>query len=153
MPSSDTAVAPAIACLRAVRAPPGGGRGLRGGLAAQGREETGSGGSMGRVPAAEEIFMRAGSCLLFADCTAHGSAARTRAGERRFALYRYGMGWATSRYGYSPSDALRARLTEARLSILTPGQGAVLLPPGSPEVRPPASQAAPPAACPAAARR
>lgn len=77
---------------------------------------------MTNVPAAVEIFMKAGDVLLFVDSTAHGSAARTNDGERRFALYRYGPNWGSSRYGYVPSDGLLERLSPhpERYKIIRP---------------------------------
>ena len=47
------------------------------------------------VECAVEVYANPGDAILFVDCTAHGSAARTNPGERRSVLYRYGPGWGT----------------------------------------------------------
>jgi ectoine hydroxylase-related dioxygenase (phytanoyl-CoA dioxygenase family) len=70
---------------------------LNPGFTAEGRQALGADKDMSRVPGAVEIFMKAGDVLLFVDSTAHGSAPRTNEGERRFALYRYGPNWGSSR--------------------------------------------------------
>ena len=134
---------------------------LNPGFTPEGREALGAGHDMSNVPAAVEIFMKAGCApchpffffqmnelgfiidgqmlmcltrpcamaapcrdvLLFVDSTAHGSAPRTNEeGERRFALYRYGPNWGSSRYGYVPSDALLERLAPhpQRYKIIQP---------------------------------
>ena len=51
---------------------------------------------------------------------AHGSAERTRPGERRVAIIRYGPKWGSDRYGYQPSPELLARLTPERREIVQP---------------------------------
>ena len=72
------------------------------------------------VEGAIEVYLKAGDALLFVDAICHGSASRTNKGERRIAVYRYGPRWGNSRFGYSPSDELLARVTEQQRSILQP---------------------------------
>lgn len=74
-----------------------------------------------------EVHLQAGDALLFVDALMHGATERTTPGERRAVIYRYGPIWGSSRYGYSYSDELLARLTPARRKILQP------IPPRRPE--------------------
>ena len=67
-----------------------------------------------------EVRLRAGDALLFVDGLAHGASARTNPGERRAVIYRYGVSWGSTRYGYEYSPALLARLTPERRAILRP---------------------------------
>ena len=83
-------------------------------------ERTGSNRSLDRVEAAVQIQLDAGDAILFVDCMAHGSAERTRPGERRVAIVRYGPHWGNDRYGYQPSPELIARLTPERRKIVQP---------------------------------
>ena len=83
-------------------------------------EGTGSNRSLDRVEAAVQIQLDAGDAIFFVDCMAHGSAERTRPGERRVAIIRYGPHWGNDRYGYQPSPELIARLTPARRRIVQP---------------------------------
>ena len=76
--------------------------------------------SMDGVEASIEIHMRAGDAILFVDSLAHGSARRTRDGERRILVYRYSPRWGNTRFGYRPSDALLKRLTPERRQIIQP---------------------------------
>ena len=64
--------------------------------------------------------MKAGDALLFVDALSHGSATRTKPGERRIVVYRYGPSWGNFRYGYQPSPELLARLTPAQRQIVQP---------------------------------
>ena len=58
---------------------------------------------------------------MFVDGLMHGGGSRTHPeGERRVVIYRYGVSWAASRYGYEYSQALLDRLTPARRKILQP---------------------------------
>lgn len=76
---------------------------------------------MDTLPGAIEVFMQAGDALLFVDGLMHGGGSRTRPeGERRIVIYRYGVSWATTRYGYVYSQALLDRLTPERRKILQP---------------------------------
>ena len=67
-----------------------------------------------------EVHLRAGDALFFTDGLCHGSAARTKPGERRVLIYRYSPHAIQPRYNYVPSDELMARLTPARRSIVQP---------------------------------
>jgi hypothetical protein len=82
---------------------------------------------VGAVPA----YMKAGDALLFVDGIMHGGSSRTNPGERRIVIYRYGVSWAATRFGYEYSQALLDRLTPERRKILQPI--APLRPPKSPE--------------------
>ena len=61
--------------------------------------------------------------LVFVDATCHGSAKRVNPGERRICVYRYGPSWGNFRWGYTPSDALLARLSPLARKIVRPQQG------------------------------
>ena len=78
------------------------------------------GASLDNVEGAQEVHLNAGDAAFFVDCTAHGSAARTKPGERRIAIIRYGPHWGTDRYGYMPSPELISRLTPERRKIVMP---------------------------------
>ena len=67
-----------------------------------------------------EVNMKAGDALLFVDGISHGASTRTNPGERRVCIYRYGVSWGATRYGYRYSDELIARLTPERRKILRP---------------------------------
>jgi ectoine hydroxylase-related dioxygenase (phytanoyl-CoA dioxygenase family) len=67
-----------------------------------------------------EVHMKAGDALLFCDGISHGASSRTNPGERRVVIYRYGVSWANTRYGYQYSDELLARVTPAQRKILQP---------------------------------
>jgi ectoine hydroxylase-related dioxygenase (phytanoyl-CoA dioxygenase family) len=67
------------------------------------------------------VLLEVGDVLLFTDSLMHGGMTRTNPdGERRVVIYRYGVSWARTRYGYQYSEALLARLTPARRRILQP---------------------------------
>ena len=80
------------------------------------------------VECAVEVYADPGDAIIFVDCTAHGSAARTNEGERRSVLYRYGPNWGNNRSGYQSSPELLARLTPERRKIIQPNEP--LYPPG-----------------------
>jgi Phytanoyl-CoA dioxygenase (PhyH) len=80
-------------------------------LLQQGRGRWVTGGSLDGTPGAISVFMDAGDAVLFVDCCCHGSAKRTAPGERRFTVYRYGSTWNRTRWGYTPSEELLARLS------------------------------------------
>jgi ectoine hydroxylase-related dioxygenase (phytanoyl-CoA dioxygenase family) len=86
--------------------------------------------SMDSVEGAVEIAMRAGDVLMFAEPLVHGSAARTNAGERRTALYRYSPSYIRPRYPYRISPELLARLTPERRLLVQPVE-AVFAPPAA----------------------
>jgi ectoine hydroxylase-related dioxygenase (phytanoyl-CoA dioxygenase family) len=67
-----------------------------------------------------EVHLRKGDALLFCDGLSHGASTRTNPGERRAVIYRYGPTWATTRYGYTYSDDLLARVTPEQRAILQP---------------------------------
>jgi hypothetical protein len=75
---------------------------------------------MDALAGAEEVRLEAGDALLFVDGIAHGAASRTNPGERRVVIYRYGVSWGNTRYGYAYSDALLDSLTPERRRILQP---------------------------------
>lgn len=67
-----------------------------------------------------EVNLKAGDALLFVDGLSHGASARTNPGERRVVIFRYGVSWGNTRYGYRYSDELLARVTPERRKILQP---------------------------------
>jgi len=67
-----------------------------------------------------EVHLKRGDVLLFVDGLMHGAANRTNPGERRVVIYRYGPPWANTRFGYTYSPELLARLTPERRKILQP---------------------------------
>lgn len=69
---------------------------------------------------AVEVHLDAGDALLFCDGTSHGASSRTNPGERRVVIFRYGVSWGSTRYGYRYSQALLDRLTPERRRILEP---------------------------------
>ena len=71
----------------------------------------------GAVPA----LLKAGDALLFVDGIMHGGSSRTSpTGERRVTIYRYGVSWGSTRYGFEYSPALLDRLTPERRKLLQP---------------------------------
>jgi len=65
--------------------------------------------------------MQAGDALLFVDGIMHGGSSRTNeTGERRVTIFRYGVSWDATRYGYEYSQALLDRLTPERRKLLQP---------------------------------
>jgi ectoine hydroxylase-related dioxygenase (phytanoyl-CoA dioxygenase family) len=90
-----------------------------------------SGARMDNLPGAVPVHMKAGDALLFVDGLMHGGSSRTNPeGERRVVIYRYGVSWGATRYGFRYSPELLARLTPERREILEP------LPPLTPETGP-----------------
>ena len=81
--------------------------------------ETGGGSAEG-MPGAIEVHLNAGDAIIFADATAHGSARRTDAGDRRTSVFRYGASWGNSRWGYRASDELLERLEPLARKIVEP---------------------------------
>lgn len=79
-----------------------------------------SGKSMDTLAGAIPVYMNKGDALLFVDGLMHGGGARTKEGERRVTIYRYGPVWAATRFGYQYSPELLGRLTPARRKILHP---------------------------------
>jgi hypothetical protein len=75
---------------------------------------------MDTLPGAIPVYMEAGDALLFVDGLMHGGSSRTNPGERRITIYRYGVSWGSTRYGYEYSQALLNRLTAERRKILEP---------------------------------
>ncbi|HZT42543.1 MAG TPA: phytanoyl-CoA dioxygenase family protein [Chthonomonadaceae bacterium] len=80
----------------------------------------GRGDRMDDLPGALPVYMKAGDALLFVDGLMHGGGSRTHPGERRIVIYRYGVSWAATRFGYEYSQALLDRLTPERRRILQP---------------------------------
>lgn len=77
-------------------------------------------GAMDDFVGVTEVHLKAGDALLFVDGISHGASQRTNPGERRVCIYRYGVSWGATRYGYRYSDALLERLTPERRAILQP---------------------------------
>jgi ectoine hydroxylase-related dioxygenase (phytanoyl-CoA dioxygenase family) len=72
---------------------------------------------VGAVP----VYLKKGDALLFVDGLMHGGSSRTNPeGERRVVIYRYGVSWGATRFGYEYSQALLDRLTPERRKILQP---------------------------------
>jgi hypothetical protein len=67
-----------------------------------------------------EAHLNRGDALLFVDGITHGANPRTTPGERRVVIYRYGVSWGATAYGYRYSEALLNRLTPERRKILEP---------------------------------
>ena len=78
------------------------------------------GGNMDDFTGVVEVNMKKGDALLFVDGISHGASTRTNPGERRVVIYRYGVSWGATRYGYKYSPDLLARLTPERRAILEP---------------------------------
>jgi hypothetical protein len=75
---------------------------------------------MDTIEGAVEVRLNAGDALLFVDGLSHGASSRTNPGERRAVIYRYGVSWGNTRYGYRYSPELLARLPPERRRILEP---------------------------------
>ena len=77
--------------------------------------------SVDNLDGAVPVLLNKGDAVLFVDGIMHGGGSRTSAeGERRVTIYRYGVSWATTRYGYQYSQALLGRLTPEQRKILQP---------------------------------
>ena len=76
--------------------------------------------SVDDVAEAVEMNLKAGDALLFVDTLAHGSAKRSKEGNRRIIVFRYGPSWGIFRHGYAPSPDLLERLTPERRQIVQP---------------------------------
>lgn len=86
-----------------------------------GRGDYGRGDRMDDLEGAIPVYMDKGDALLFVDGIMHGGSSRTNTeGERRVTIFRYGVSWAATRFGYQYSQALLDRLTPARRKILQP---------------------------------
>ena len=76
---------------------------------------------MDSLEGAVPVYMEAGDALLFVDGLMHGGSSRTNeAGERRVTIFRYGVSWGSTRYGFEYSQALLDRLTPERRKLLQP---------------------------------
>jgi ectoine hydroxylase-related dioxygenase (phytanoyl-CoA dioxygenase family) len=76
---------------------------------------------MDNLEGAIPVYMQAGDVLLFVDGIMHGGSSRTNdGGERRVTIFRYGVSWGATRYGYEYSQALLDRLTPERRKLLQP---------------------------------
>jgi len=82
-----------------------------------------TGGSVDDIPGAVSVYMEAGDAIVFVDSCCHGSARRTKPGERRFGVYRYGSTWNRTRWGYSPSAALLERLSDYAANMVRTTDG------------------------------
>ncbi len=76
---------------------------------------------MDNLEGAMAVTMNAGDALLFVDGIMHGGSSRTNStGERRVTIFRYGVSWGSTRYGFEYSQALLDRLTPERRKLLQP---------------------------------
>lgn len=76
---------------------------------------------MDHLEGAVPVHLKKGDAVLFVDGLMHGGSSRTNPeGERRVTIYRYGVSWAATRFGYEYSQALLDRLTPERRKILQP---------------------------------
>jgi ectoine hydroxylase-related dioxygenase (phytanoyl-CoA dioxygenase family) len=76
---------------------------------------------MDHLEGAVPVYMQAGDALLFVDGIMHGGSSRTNeSGERRVTIFRYGVSWGATRYGFEYSQALLDRLTPERRKLLQP---------------------------------
>lgn len=76
---------------------------------------------MDHLDGAVPVHMKAGDALLFVDGLMHGGSSRTNSeGERRVTIYRYGVSWGATRFGYEYSQGLLDRLTPERRKLLQP---------------------------------
>jgi ectoine hydroxylase-related dioxygenase (phytanoyl-CoA dioxygenase family) len=75
---------------------------------------------MDTLEGAVEVYLEKGDVLLFVDGLMHGGGSRTNPGERRVTIYRYGVSWGATRYGFEYSQELLDRLTPERRKILQP---------------------------------
>lgn len=83
-------------------------------------DEAGKPVPMDTLVGAIEVHLKKGDALLFCDGLAHGASSRTNPGERRVVIYRYGVSWGSTRYGYRYSPELLERLSPERRKILQP---------------------------------
>ncbi|MCJ8328428.1 MAG: phytanoyl-CoA dioxygenase family protein [Lentisphaeria bacterium] len=72
------------------------------------------------VEAAIEVHMNKGDAIIFSDWICHGAAARTKEGQRRIFVYRYGPSWGMFRHPYRPSKDLMDALGEEAKGIVWP---------------------------------
>jgi ectoine hydroxylase-related dioxygenase (phytanoyl-CoA dioxygenase family) len=79
-----------------------------------------AGDRMDTLPGAIPVYLKKGDALLFVDGLMHGGSSRTNPGERRITIFRYGPSWASTRFGYTYSEELLARLTPEQRHILCP---------------------------------
>lgn len=76
---------------------------------------------MDTLDGAIPVYLQAGDAVIFVDGIMHGGSSRTNTtGERRVTIFRYGVSWGSTRYGYEYSQALLDRLTPERRKILQP---------------------------------
>ena len=76
---------------------------------------------MDHLEGAVPVYLKAGDAVLFVDGIMHGGSSRTNVGgERRVTIYRYGVSWGATRFGYQYSQTLLNRLTPARRKLLQP---------------------------------
>ena len=76
---------------------------------------------MDTLEGAIPVHMQAGDALVFVDGIMHGGSSRTNlTGERRVTIFRYGVSWGSTRYGFEYSQALLDRLTPERRKLLQP---------------------------------
>jgi ectoine hydroxylase-related dioxygenase (phytanoyl-CoA dioxygenase family) len=76
---------------------------------------------MDHLEGATPVYLKAGDAVLFVDGIMHGGSSRTTVGgERRVTIYRYGVSWGATRFGYEYSQALLDRLPPARRKLLQP---------------------------------
>lgn len=75
---------------------------------------------MDALPHAIEVHASAGDALMFVDSCMHGGSTRVNPGDRRVIILRYGPPWARTRFGYTLSEDLLARLCPGRRRIMQP---------------------------------
>jgi ectoine hydroxylase-related dioxygenase (phytanoyl-CoA dioxygenase family) len=76
---------------------------------------------MDTLPGAIPVLLNAGDAVIFVDSIMHGGASRANPeGERRVLIYRYGVSWGRTRFGYTYSEELLDRLTPTQRKILQP---------------------------------
>jgi len=73
-----------------------------------------------RIRGAVEVQLTAGDAVLFVDGLTHAGSNRTKHGERRVIIYRYGPIWGASRFGYAYAPEWLETLSPARRRILQP---------------------------------
>ena len=66
------------------------------------------------------MHLKAGDALFFTDAVTHGSSERRNDGFRKTVIYRYSPRHIRTRFNIEQSNALLARLTEDRRTILEP---------------------------------
>lgn len=82
------------------------------------RTETGT--SLDGITGAVEVCLNVGGAILLIDAIMRGSASQVNEGQRRVAVYRYGLRWGFFRHPHWPSAVLLDRLMPERRNIVPP---------------------------------